>query len=186
LAVKKTSNFAKKMRVLKIKQHLSKDELKKRIHLQKTVKDFQDYRILYSVPVNEGKSALDMADYPGVSKNRIYKTVEKYNRLGAGWKDNVRHGGRREARCIMSLEKEKQFLQSIEKEALTGEMITYRQIKSKLEGQINRTVSDDYIWTLLKRHGWKKKVPRPRHPLSDKSTQEEYKKNSLKVWQPNR
>jgi transposase len=112
------------MRVLKIKQHLSKDELKKRMHLQKTVKDFQDYRILYSVPVNEGKSALDIADYPGVSKNRIYKTVEKYNRLGAGRKDTVHHGGRREARCIMSLEKGKQFLRSIEKEALTGERLS--------------------------------------------------------------
>jgi hypothetical protein len=42
----------------------------------------------------------------------------KYNRLGAVRKNNVRHGRRREARCIMSLEKEKQFLHSIEKEAL--------------------------------------------------------------------
>jgi hypothetical protein len=91
------------------------------MRLQKTVKDFQDYRILYSVLLNEGKSALDMADYPEVSKNRIYKTVEKYNRPGAGRKDNVHHDGRREVRCIMSLEKD----------ALTGELITYRQIKSK-------------------------------------------------------
>jgi hypothetical protein len=74
-----------------------------------------------------------------------YKTVEKYNRLGATWKDNVHRGRTLRRGCIMSLEREKQFLQSIEKEALNGEILTCRQIKSKLEGEIERKVSDDYI-----------------------------------------
>jgi hypothetical protein len=48
--------------VLKIKLHLSKDELKKRMYSQKTVKDFQAYQILYSVLENEGKLASEISE----------------------------------------------------------------------------------------------------------------------------
>lgn len=75
-------------------------------------------------------------------KNRIYKTVEKYNKFGLSWKSNIKWGGRREERCIMTLEKEKEFLQSLETEAINGTIITFQQIKFKLEARINRTVSD--------------------------------------------
>jgi transposase len=92
---------------------------------------------------------------------------------------------RREARCIMTFEKEKEFLQSVEKDALNGQIVTYHQIKSKLETQIGREVSDDYIWDMFKRHQWNKKAPRPSHPWADKAAQEEYKKNSRRIWLPN-
>jgi hypothetical protein len=55
-------------------------------------------------------------------------------------------------------------------------MITYHQVKLKLEKQIERTVSDDYIWDMFKRHRWTKKTPRQCHPQADKAAQEEYKK----------
>ncbi|MDR2652943.1 MAG: winged helix-turn-helix domain-containing protein, partial [Prevotellaceae bacterium] len=137
---------------------------------------FKDWQILYSVQVNTGKKASEIAKILGITKNKIYKTIQKYNKLGASWKENVKWGGRREERCIMTLEKEKEFLQSIEKEALNGQIITYFHVKSKLEAKINRTVSDDYIWDMFKRHGWAKKVPRQSHPKADKKAQEEYKK----------
>jgi transposase len=91
-------------------------------------------------------------------------------------KSNIQPGGRREARCIITLCEEKDFLKSIEQEALSGQIITYQQIKSVLEKQIQRSVSDDYIWDMLRRHHWKKKVPRQSHHKADKSAQEEYKK----------
>ena len=84
----------------------------------------------------------------------------------------------------MPLNEEAKFLQSIEQEALKGEILSYVQIKNKLESMINRSVSDDYIWDLFKRHKWKKKVPRQSHPKSDKAVQEEYKKNFRNYWQP--
>ena len=173
------------MRTLKIEPHLSETELKKAMNTQRTVRDFKDWQILYSVQINPGKQASEIADILCVTVNKIYKTVEKYNKLGASWKSNVRWGGRREERSIMTLEKEREFLHSMETEALNGTILTYQQIKSKLEEKINRNVSDDYIWDLLKRHEWSKKVPRQSHPRADKVAQEEYKKNSRKIWQPN-
>jgi transposase len=90
----------------------------------------------------------------------------------------VNRGGRREESCIMTLEKELEFLKSIEEDALGGQIITYQQVKLKLEKQIERSVSEDYIWDMFKRHKWTKKAPRQSHPQADKEAQEEYKKNS--------
>ena len=179
------TNFAKKMRTLKIEPHLSETELKKVMNSQKTVRDFKDWQILYSVQTNPGKQASSISDILCVTINKVYKTVEKYNKLGASWKSNITWGGRREKRCIMTIEKEKEFLRGVETDAINGRIITYQQIKSKLEATINRNVSDDYIWDLFKRHKWSKKEPRQSHPQADKVKQEEYKKNSGRIWQPN-
>ena len=173
------------MRTLKIAPHLSASELKKVMNSQKTIRDFRDWQILYSVQTNSGKQASEIAYILCVTITKIYKTVEKYNKLGVSWKSNINWGGRREERCIMTIEKEKEFLRGVETDAIKGAIITYQQIKSRLEAAINRIVSDDYIWDLFKRHKWTKKVPRQSHPQADKAKQEEYKKNSRKIWQPN-
>jgi transposase len=173
------------MRKLKIEKHLTASELKQVMNSQNTISDFKDWQILYSVQTNPGKQASEIAEILCVKKEKIYKTVEKYNKLGVSWKSNIKRGGRREERCIMTIEKEKEFLQSLETDAINGTIITYKQVKFKLEATINRKVSDDYIWDMFKRHKWTKKVPRQAHPKADKAAQEEYKKNSRKIWQLN-
>jgi hypothetical protein len=42
--------------------------------------------------------------------------------------------------------------------------------------ELTKSVSDDSVWDLFKRHNRTKKVPRQSHPQSDKEAQEEYKK----------
>ena len=166
------------MRILKTMPYLTDDELKKELHSQKKVDLFRDYQIIYCVQTNVGKKAEEIAKMLGVTKNKIFKTVEKYNKKGLEWKSNKIRVGRGEARCVMSIQEEALFLSGIEQQALKGQMITYKQIKDKLQLAIQTTVSDDYIWDLLKRHDWRKKVPRQSHPKADAEKQEEYKKNS--------
>ena len=153
------------MRVLKIEPHLSEAELKKVMNSQKSILDFKEWQIIHSVRANPGKKASEIAEILCIKPENIYKKVQKYNKLGLSWKANVKRGGRREQRCIMTLEKEREFLKSIEEDALDGQIITYQQVKLKLEKQIERTVSEDYIWDMFKRHKWTKKVPRQSHPL---------------------
>ena len=174
----------KYMRILRTQPYLTDDELKNVMNHQKTVGSFRDYQIVYSVQTNIGKKADEIAKMLGATKNKVFKTIEKYNKKGLEWKSGKSRGGRREARCIMSLEEESSFLRSIEAEALKGQIITYKQIKEKLELEIQKTVSDDYIWDLFNRHDWSKKVPRQSHPKADKEAQEEYKKNFRNYWQP--
>jgi len=173
------------MRILKIEPHLSEAELKKVMNSQKSIRDFKDWQIIHSVQVNPRKKASEIAEILCVKPENIYKKVQRYNKLGLSWKSNVNRGGRREARCITTIEKEQEFLKSVEEDALGGKIITYQQVKLKFEKQIKRTVSDDYIWDMFKRHKWTKKAPRQSHPQADKVAQEEYKKNSPRVWLPN-
>jgi len=172
------------MRVLKLVPHLSTEELKKAMNSQRTVRDFKDFQILYLVSIHQGSKAIDIANMLGITVNKVFKTVEKYNKYGVKWKDDKQWGGRREKRCLMSLEEESSFLATVEKEALNGDIINYSQIKSKIEIYLDKEVSDDYVWDLFKRNGWSKKVPRRSHPKASVAAQEEYKKNSPNYWKP--
>jgi transposase len=173
------------MRILQVKPYLTDNDLKSLMSIQKDAASFIDYQIIYSVQKNFGKKADEISDMLGVTNNRIYKTVQKYNKLGISWKDNHKsRGGRREARCYLTLEEEKNFLKSMENDALACKILTFKDIKKCVEIHIGNAVSDDYVWDLFSRHGWKKKVPRPHHPKADKEAQKEFKKNSKKIWLP--
>ena len=174
------------MRVLKIEPYLTSSELSKVMNSQKSIHDFRDWQIIHSVQENPGKTASEIAAILCVKPENIYKKVQRYNKFGVSWKADVKHGGRREERCIMSLDNEREFLKSIEEDAIGGQIITYQQVKQKLETRMKVMVSDDYIWDMFKRHKWSKKVPRQSHPKADKAAQEEFKKNFRKIWQPNR
>ena len=163
---------------------MSTEQLKTVMNSQKSVRDFKDYQILYLVAIHKNKKSKEIASMIGITSNKVYKTVENYNKHGVLWKDGKSWGGRRESRCKMSIEDEKLFLKNIEEEALKGQILTYRQVLAKLEVRLGKRVSEDYVWDLFKRHGWSKKVPGKSHPKSDPAAKEEFKKNSLNYWSP--
>jgi len=172
------------MRVLKIESHMSEAELKKALCSKQSINDFKDWQIIYSVHSNPGKKALEIASILCITENKVYKTVQKFNRLGSSWKSDVKRGGRRQGRCYLTIEDEKLLMKSLEEDALSGNILIFRHIKEKVELFVGKEVSDDYIWDLFSRHGWSKKVPRQHHPKADMAAQEEYKKNSKKIWLP--
>jgi transposase len=173
------------MKVLQTKPHLTNEELKKVMGSQKDVRAFRDWQIIYCVQTNFGKMAEEVAIMLGVSVSKVYRTIQFYNTNGVNWRENKKWGGRREERCNLSLDTEKELLKQLEDESSKGLILTYKQIKVKVEDKVGREVSDDYIWDMFKRHNWKKKVPRQSHPKADLEKQEEYKKNLKKTWQPN-
>jgi transposase len=173
------------MKQLKVVMHLSNQDLFKLMRSQKDVRRYQELQIIYAVQTNAGTKSEVLSSLLGVSKSKIFRTVQAYNKNGLEWHSNKPWGGRREERSIMTLKEEKQLLSEVEGEALKGEILIYKHLKEKVEGYAGRTVSDDYIWDLFKRHGWKKKSPRPSHPKAIQEDQDEYKKNFQSYWQPN-
>ena len=121
----------------------------------------------------------------GVSKVKVLRTVEQYNRNGTEWEKKRVWGVRREQRCMMMPEEEALFLKSMEEEALKGHLITYQQIRDKLEERLGRSVSQDYVWDLMKRHQWRKKVAAQVHLRGAQAAQEACKKNFLNYRRPN-
>ena len=174
------------MRILKTEPHLTDDELKKNLHHQNDIRKFKNWQIIYSVQTNQGRSAEDFANILCVNIHKIYRVIEAYNKDGAEWDANIQYGGRREEVAYLTIEEEKKLLRKIEKKALEGSIITAFDIKDEVEAEVGFAVSNDYIWDLFKRHNWKKKSPRPKHPEKDKSAQEQFKKNSKKIWLPPR
>jgi len=173
------------MRILKTVAHYSDGELLKIWKSQTEVRAYQDWQIIYSVQVNLGKEAIEFAQMLGVKASKVKAVIQKYNKSGKDWRKYGKWGGRREERCLLSLEEEKSLLSGIESEALAGKILIYQHIKGVVEERVGAEVSDDYIWDLFKRHNWTKKVPRPSHPKADKEAQQEYKKNSRSHWKPN-
>jgi transposase len=169
---------------LKVKPHLSKQALLKKLQGQKDIRLFQYWQIIYSVSTNPGKRAEEYASLLGINKEKVYRLVQLYNKEGAGFDTELIWGGRREERSHMSIKKEAGLLQTIEEKAIKGQVLTFNDIKKLVESSLGKSVSDDYIWDLFSRHNWKKKAPRPEHPQKDVKKQNAFKKNFRSYWVP--
>ena len=97
-------------------------------------------------------------------------------RLDAPW------GGRR--REAMSLQEEVEFLEPWAELASDGGMLIIGPLRAALAQRLGRPVTHSVVYRLLARHDWRKVAPDTRHPKSDPSVQEVWKKNSPKCWQP--
>lgn len=84
-------------------------------------------------------------------------------------------GGR--YRANLDLIEEAELLQPFIVKALAGQIATAKKIHSAMEERIGRKIAISTTYRLLKRHGWRKLVPRPKHSQSDEEEQEAFKKN---------
>jgi transposase len=144
--------------------------------------DHSRWQLLYLIQIGGQHKADVLAPLVDLSVHSVYKIVERYNREGPSSISCKPRGGRR--RSLLTLEQEEALFASLEQKALKGALKTAGDIRAIVEKATGRMVSDDYLWDLLKRHGWKKKMPRPHHPKSSRQQQEDFKKNSPNVWMP--
>ena len=170
------------MRTLKLVGHLSDVELKAKLSAMAGSAEFNRWQILYLIQVAGIDSAETIAPLVNLSKPSIYKIVEGYNKSGVAGIKYTQRGGRR--RFLLSVEEEALLLTAIEQQAGKGLIKTAGDIRSMVEVKVGKEVSDDYLWDLLKRNGWKKKMPRPHHPRRNIAAQQEFKKNSHTIWLP--
>jgi transposase len=170
------------MRSLQLKDHLSDADLRSRLVSSRGTMDHSRWQLLYLIQIGGQHSADVLAPLVDLSVHSVYKIVEGYNREGPSTVRCKQRGGRR--RSLLTLEQEEDLFVSLEQKALKGELKTAGDIRALVEKTAGRVVSDDYLWDLLKRNGWKKKMPRPHHPKSNRQQQEDFKKNSPNVWMP--
>jgi transposase len=84
----------------------------------------------------------------------------------------------------MSSEEENAFLQPWLEQAASGGMVVVSPIRAALAQHLKKPIAASVVYKLLARHGWRKVAPDTRHPKSDPKVQEDWKKNSRKIWQP--
>ena len=170
------------MRTLQLRDHLTNDQLIEKLSSSRGTSDFTRSQILYLVQVAKQVSADIISPLVGLSKPSIYKIVERYNKQGPLAIKCKLRGGRRNA--LLSVNEEEQLFINLEEQASKGLIKTANDIREVVELKVGKAVSDDFLWDLLHRNGWKKKMPRPHHPKRDIKQQAEFKKNFLKSWKP--
>jgi len=128
----------------------------------------QRWLIIYNALVEPGK-AENIARHCGVSKATVHALISSYNRQGIAAVEAAEVGSLR-------LEEEREFLAPFFGRAERGELATTEEIWRAFEARVGHEVDDSTIYRLLARHGWRKLMPRPRHPQADLQVQEQFKK----------
>lgn len=78
----------------------------------------------------------------------------------------------------LSPQEEEALLAPFIEQAHAGALLQVAQVQQAYEQRIGKSVAQSTIYRLLARHGWRKVVPRPRHPKADIAAQGTFKKTA--------
>ena len=126
----------------------------------------------------EGKSLEEISEKTGYHISTASKLIARYMRDGiSAIAENHYKGNRRN----MSFEEEAAILVPFIERAERGEMVDIKEIAAAYQKAVPHKISDTQIYYVLHRHGWRKIMPRSRHP---KKASEEAIEASKKLKQP--
>ena len=126
----------------------------------------------------EGKSLEEISEKTGYHISTASKLIARYMRDGiSAIAENHYKGNRRN----MSFEEEAAILAPFIERAERGEMVDIKEIAAAYQKAVPHKVSDTQIYYVLHRHGWRKIMPRSRHP---KKASKEAIEASKKLEQP--
>jgi len=154
--------------------HVSVEEVKERMNTDPNPLYRKRWLIIYNALVDP-REAKNIAKHTGVSVKTVHKLISTYNRLGIAAVETPGKGGRRNE--YLTIEEEKEVLTPFFELAKKGELTTVAQIKQAFEKKVGDEVDETTIYRLLKRHEWRKLVPRPFHPKADKEEQRLFQQN---------
>ncbi|MFL0194310.1 transposase [Clostridium sp. WILCCON 0269] len=127
--------------------------------------------------VVNGLSLKEISNITEYSLSAVSHVVNLYNRYGIQKVLVKKYGGNHRN---MTPEEEKEFLEPFRQQALSGEILEVSEIITAYSNKLNKKVSKSTVYDLLHRNGWRKVMPRSKHPnKADDETIEVYKKN---VW----
>ena len=112
---------------------------------------------------------------------RSRATVVRYHNQFSDWYSGLtgsvkNWGGRR--RAYLTFDEEKELVAEFFEQASKGGMLVVSEVHKALEKRVGHRVAETTVYRMLARHGWRKIVPRRKHPKSNERIQEGFKKNS--------
>lgn len=123
-----------------------------------------------------GSSAAEIAKVLGWATTTVHNVHSRFAREGEALFDLKPKGGRRHQH--LTLLEEAQLLAPFIEQAHAGDMLQAARVRSAYEHRVGKQVAESTIYRLLGRHGWRKVVPRPRHPKADVAAQAAFKKTA--------
>lgn len=109
----------------------------------------------------DGKTHREIAEMTGFNVRYVGDLVENYCKNGLeAITGNHYKGNRRN----MSYKEEEEFLEQYQKQAADGQIIDTGVIRKAYEEKVGHSIGGSQIYYVLRRHGWRKVMPRSKHP----------------------
>ena len=123
----------------------------------------------------EGKRNKEISEKTGFHTQYVTVLVSRYKSNGlSSITENHYHGNRRN----LSYEEEEALLEPFRQAAKAGKMVSVRDIEAAYREAVGHSIGTGQIYYVLHRHGWRKIMPRSRHP---KKASEEVIETSKKL-----
>ena len=126
------------------------------------------------------KSNAEIAEKTGFNKQYVTTLIQTYKRQGLEEYIRIKQTSHRRN---MSEEEEAKVLAQCEEEADAGKVLTAETVRKKLEEKLGRETSTNYVYRVMQRNGWRKVMPRSRHPKAA-SQEEQDSSKKLKLSTP--
>ena len=141
---------------------ISTEEYERIVVAEKATQDKKISRKLRVLMLRyEGYGNQVIAERLGISSTRVTHLVGEYFKKGLEEFARKKYGGNHRN---MSETEENEILDGFKERAEAGHVITAQDIKRAFDDRLGRDTGSGYIYMLLDRHGWRKVMPRSRHP----------------------
>ena len=142
---------------------ISTDEYQKLIEAEKRCKDKRTSKKLTVLIIRfSGASVAETAQRMNCSERTVSRLVSEYKKQGPEEFVRCKYAGGNHR--SLSEAEENEILAQFEKMAEEGHVVTAQDIKKAFDERIGKDTGRGYIYMLLKRHGWRKVMPRAKHP----------------------
>ena len=162
---------------------LSEEEYQEIKAAEKATKDKNVSRRLRVLMLrHEGNTTTEAGKATGMSRVNVSLVCRRYREQGL--EEFVRNKYTSHRRALTE-EQENEILERFEKAAEAGQEVTAMDIKAAFDEARGKETGSGYIYMLLKRHGWRKVMPRSKHPkAADEEACEASKKLKKVCWKP--
>ncbi len=130
--------------------------------VRKTISDKKVDRRLHAVELRgKGLTNHEIADKLDTSAKMVSHWVSAYIDGGINaLLPKKRIGNHRN----LSIEEENALLDTFAKQAEAGQMVDLNDLKTEYIKKVGHSIGGSQIYRMLKRHGWRKVMPRSKHP----------------------
>ena len=146
-----------------------------------TLEGLKSMQTVESVAKKRGKKVEEIGQILHLNKGSIATMCRRYREQGL---EEYARNKYQSHRWLLNWEREEEILNQFNDG--TGKQVTANEIKTVLDEACGKDTGRVYVYNVLKRHGWSKKMPRSRHPkAADEEACEASKKLNPVCWMPN-
>ena len=145
-----------------MKYKFNEEDYQKIVAARKANRDKQtDARLKVLELRCEGKKLAEISKETGFHLSHVSNLIRKYFQEGLSSVAEKHYSGNRRN---MSLKEETAFLEPYREGAEKGQTLDVKEIEAAYEERVGHRIGSGQIYRVLGRHGWRKVMPRSRHP----------------------